>query len=66
MAPKNRPSVRKREREQLKRQRGRQKAEKMAERRERRTLPGGLDASASSVIENQELEVNRGGDGGAR
>ena len=45
MATKNRPSVKKREREQMKRQRERQKAEKAAEKRERRLQRGDQDSS---------------------
>lgn len=47
MAKKNRPSVQKREREQMKRERERRKAEKNAEKRERR-LHGGQDAKPAA------------------
>jgi hypothetical protein len=62
MGTRNRPSVKKREREQMKRQRERQKAEKAAQKRERRLQHGDQDSASPSPQGSDVPEVNPEGE----
>lgn len=61
MATKNRPSVKKREREQMKRQRERQKVEKAAQKRERRLERSDQDSSLPPGTGDQASWVDQDG-----
>lgn len=59
MSTRNRPSVKKREREQMKRQRERQKAEKAAQKRERRLHRGDQDSASTPPVVSDVPEGNQ-------